>query len=185
MEIETVFPAIERIDDESLAAGVAAAWTIAADDTDTAIEEIETVPWYPPAQRELGLGADAVSLVDHVEDVTECAIGLAEAFAGREYAPDIDVDTVIAGVLVHDISKLYEFEGMEATEIERLLGHPYVGVSPVLRAELPVEMAHIVLSHTPLTTVEPATLEAEIVCRSDEVAAAAIEANVRTDLREG
>ena len=50
-------------------------------------------------------------------------------------------------------------------------------------ADLPVELAHIVLSHSPRTNVEPAFVEAEIVKRADEVAAAAIKADAVGDLR--
>ena len=43
----------------------------------------------------------------------------------------------------------------------------------VSQANLPVAVAHVVLSHSPRTSVEPATLEAELVGRADEAAAAA------------
>jgi 23S rRNA maturation-related 3'-5' exoribonuclease YhaM len=81
---------------------------------------------------------------------------------------------VIAGALVHDVSKLYEFDGMDQTDVGRLLGHPHYGVHIVSQAGLPVEVAHIVLSHTRRTTIDPATIEAEIVRRADETAASAI-----------
>jgi HD superfamily phosphodiesterase len=184
MDIETVFPELEAVDDDALRSGVARAWTIAADDNGIDVADLEAVPWFPPAQRELGMAADDVSLVEHVRDVTACAVGLAESLADREYVPGIDMDTVVAGALVHDVSKLYEFDGMERTEVGGLLGHPYFGVSVTARADLPVEMAHIVLSHTPRTNVEPATLEAAFVRRADEAAATAIKANVLTDLRD-
>jgi hypothetical protein len=97
---------------------------------------------------------------------------------------EVDLDTVIAGALVHDVSKLYEFDGMERTEVGELLGHPCYGVAVVSRANLPVEIAHVVLSHSPRTSVEPATLEAELVRRADEAAAASIRAGAVDDLRD-
>jgi putative nucleotidyltransferase with HDIG domain len=130
------------------------------------------------------MDADEALLVDHVKDVTSCALGLAESLLSRDDDLDIDIDTVIAGALVHDVSKLYEFDGMERTEVGRLLGHPYYGVSVVSRANLPVEIAHIVLSHSSRTNVEPATLEAEIVRRADEVAAASLRTTAVDDLRD-
>ncbi|MFO7925801.1 MAG: HD domain-containing protein [Halobacteriota archaeon] len=184
MDIETVFPELEVIDDDTLRSGVVASWTTAAEDNGIGVTELERFPWFPPAQHELGMAADDVLLVDHVRDVTDCAVGLAEPLTQRDYVPNIDMDTVIAGALVHDVSKLYEFVGMDRTEIGRLLGHPYFGVSVTARADLPVEMAHIVLSHTPRTNVEPATLEAELIRRADEAAATAIHANVLSDLRD-
>lgn len=183
MEIESVFPEIEAIEDDALRTAVSSAWTSAAGVNGIEIDELEAVPWYPPAQLELGLDADDVLLVDHVRDVIECALGLAESLSDRAYTPDVDVDTVLAGALVHDVSKLYEFDGMDETEIERLLGHPHFGVAIAARANLPVEVIHVILAHTPRTAVEPATIEAELVRRADEAAAAAIRANVIEDLR--
>ncbi|TKR26378.1 HD domain-containing protein [Natronomonas salsuginis] len=184
MDIQTVFPEIEAIEDDALRSSVAAAWATAAEDNGIDIADLEAVPWFPPAQRELGIADDDVLLVEHVRDVTACAVGLAESLTDRRYVPNIDMDVIVAGALVHDVSKLYEFDGMERTEIGRLLGHPHFGVLVTARADLPVEMAHIVLSHTPRTNVEPATLEAELVRRADEASETAIKANVLTDLRD-
>jgi putative nucleotidyltransferase with HDIG domain len=184
MDIEAVFPEIETIEDDTLRTGVASAWTSAAGVNGLDIEELSEVPWLPPAQRDLEMDADEALLVDHVKDVTSCALGLAESLLSRDEDLEIHIDTVIAGALVHDVSKLYEFDGMERTEVGRLLGHPYYGVSVVSRANLPVEIAHIVLSHSSRTNVEPATLEAEIVRRADEVAAASIRTTALDDLRD-
>jgi len=145
------------------------------------VEDIHAVPWFPPAQRDLGVEDEW--LVPHVRDVTACAASLAETLVERRGA-DLSLETVVAGALVHDVSKPYEFDGMDETPVGDLLGHPYYGVHAVAAAGLPVELAHIVLSHTPLTPVEPATLEAEVVRRADEAAAAAIRATAVENLRD-
>jgi len=178
-EIRDAFPELKHIADEDLRASVAGAWETAV--SETGVEDLHAVPWFPPAQRDLGL--DDEYLVPHVRDVTACAADIAETLVERRGA-DVSLDTVIAGALVHDVSKLYEFDGMDETPVGNLLGHPHYGVHVVARAGLPVEIAHIVLSHTPRTSVEPATLEAEVVRRADEAAAAAIKATAVEDLRE-
>lgn len=184
MDIEAVFPEIETIEDDTLRTGVASAWTSAAGVNGLDIEELPEIPWLPPTQEELDMDADDALLVDHIQDVTSCALGLAESLLARNDDLEIDIDTVIAGALVHDVSKLYEFDGMERTEVGRLLGHPYYGVAVISRANLPVDIAHIVLSHSSRTNVEPATIEAEIVRRADEVAAASIRSGAVEDLRD-
>jgi hypothetical protein len=184
MDIESVFPEIESIEDDALRTGVASAWTTAADVNGLDTADLGTVPWFPPAQRELGMESEDALLVDHVRDVTACALGLVESLRSRRDVLDIDLDTVIAGAQIHDVSKLYEFDGMERTETGRLLGHPYYGVAVVSQANLPVELAHIVLSHSSRTGVAPATLEAELVRRADQAAAAAIRTGAAEDLRE-
>lgn len=184
MNIEDVFPEVETIEDDTLRNGVSSAWTTAAGINGLEIEELEEVPWLPPTQSALGIDAGEALLVDHVRDVTSCALGLAESLLSRNDDLDIDLDVVIAGALVHDVSKLYEFDGMDRTDVGRLLGHPYYGVSVVSRANLPVEVAHIVLSHSSRTNVDPSTLEAEIVRRADEVATASIRSTAVEDLRD-
>jgi len=177
--VVAAFPEVEAIGDDDLRAGVVDAWTTAAEEN--GVEDLTAVPWLPPTQAELDLPDE--TLVDHVGDVTTGAIALAETLAGRRgsFAPDLD--TVIAAALVHDVSKLAEFDGTAATEVYDLLGHPYYGVHVVARAGLPVELAHVVLSHTDRTAVEPATPAAALVRRADEAAAAAIRWRATDDLR--
>ena len=69
-------------------------------------------------------------------------------------------------------------------DVGRLLGHPHYGVHLAAEAGLPVAVQHVVLAHSHRTAVEPATLEAEIVRRVDEVAAAAVRRRAVDDLRD-
>ncbi|WP_254535393.1 HD domain-containing protein [Halomarina litorea] len=177
--VEAAFPELAAIEDDALRAGVRRAWTTAM--ADTGCSDLTSVPWFPPAQRRLGI--DDEFLVDHVRDVTRLAVAMAETLHDCRTV-DCDLDTVLVGALVHDVSKLYEFDGMDETPVGDLLGHPHYGVHVVSRAGLPVEYAHVVLSHTGRTTVDPATLEAEIIKRADEVAASAIRLRALDDLRD-
>lgn len=182
--VTEVFPEAERIADESLREGVLEAWALSCDEAgvDTA-EELRALPWLPSVQRALDIPADAERLVSHVRDVTAGAVSLAGALVARR-GTGVDTDLLVAGALVHDVSKLVEFDGMDATPVYDLLGHPYWGVHVVAQAGLPVELTHVVLSHTSRTTVEPAFLEAELVRRADEAAASAIRLEYLEDLRD-
>lgn len=175
--VRKAFPEIKCLDDP-LQKRVIDVWVAALRETGNT--PLETIPWYPPVQADFGLSNEY--LVDHIRDVTQGAIALAEVVIERR---DIEcsVETVIAGGLVHDISKLYEFDGEEATDIHDLLGHPYYGVHAAAVAGLPISVQHIILSHTDQSNVSPATIEAEIVRRADEVAASAIRLQVLDDLR--
>jgi HD superfamily phosphodiesterase len=183
-DVEAVFPELGSIADERLRAAVAEAWTVACADAgvDTP-EELRAAPWFPPAEVKLGIPEGTETLVDHVRDVTACAVGLAETLVKRRDAT-VDLDRVVAGALVHDVSKLAEFDGHDPTRIGDLLGHPYWGVHVVASVGLPPEYAHVVLSHTHRTNVEPAFLEAELVSRADAAAASAIRAAHVEDLRD-
>jgi hypothetical protein len=176
--VAATFPELAAIDDARLREQVTAAWSLAA--SDAGVTDLGTLPWLPPVQRDLGIEDE--SLVDHVRDVTACARALGAALSERRGAT-LDEDLLVACALVHDVSKLAEFDGHDRTAVGDLLGHPYYGVHLVARAGLPVECAHVVLSHTSRTTVEPAFLEAELVRRADEAAASAIRATAVEDLR--
>jgi hypothetical protein len=192
--VRDAFPELDRIGDDDLRAGVVRAWAAAMAEND--VTDLDTVPWFPPVQRDLGI--DDEYLVGHVRDVTACALTLAETLTERR-DPDLSTDLVVAGALVHDVaepcsaggrttsgdvSKLYEYHGDEETPVGDLLGHPHYGVHVVAAAGLPVELQHVTLAHTSRTSVDPATLEAEIVRRADEVAASAIRMRVLSDLRD-
>jgi hypothetical protein len=183
-DVEAVFPELGSITDGTLREGVATAWTTACADAGIRTpEELRAVPWLPPVERALGIPEGAERLVPHVRDVTACAVGLAGTLDERRDA-GVDHDLLLAGALVHDVSKLAEFDGREATPVGDLLGHPYWGVHVVASAGLPAELAHVVLSHSHRTTVEPAFVEADLVRRADAAAASAIRAAYVEDLRD-
>lgn len=173
------FPEVELIEDAALREGVIEAWSMAIADND--VSDIDAEPWYPPVQLKIGL--EDATLVGHVRDVTQCALGLADALEDRDNS-GFSRDLVIAGALVHDVSKLYEFHGTETTDIGSFLVHPHFGLHVVTAAGLPLSIQHIVISHSPQTGVEPATLEAEIVSNADEVAASSLVLNAVDDLRD-
>ncbi|MFW5973961.1 MAG: HD domain-containing protein [Natrialbaceae archaeon] len=177
-EIREAFPAVDDVTDDSLREGVIEAWRLSLAETGWQLSE---VPWFPPVQEDLGIPDEL--LVDHVNEVVEIARSAAETLrAGR--GDVVSVDLVLAGALVHDVSKLYEFDEDGATDVQELLGHPHYGLAIVDRVGLPATVSHVVLSHTRRTAVEPATLEAAIVRRADEIAADAIRARALDDLRE-
>ena len=183
-DVEDVFPEVRSITDETLRGGVAAAWTSACADAGIGTpEELRAVPWFPPSERRLGIPEGEETLVAHVRDVTALSVDMAETLEDRRDA-GVDRDLLLAGALVHDVSKLAEFDGHHPTPVGDLLGHPYWGVHVVASAGLPVELAHVVLSHTHRTNVEPAFVEAELVSRADRAAANAIRAAYVDDLRD-
>ncbi len=173
------FPEIESIEDRSLREGVLTAWTTAM--AETGVDDLYGVPWYPPIQTDLDLQDER--LVPHVNEVIEAATGLADTVAARA-ALDLDRDVLLAAAIVHDVSKLYEFDGLDPTAVGELLGHPHYGIHVTAAAGLPVEIQHALAAHSPNTAVEPATIEAEILLRADQVAASAIKLGGVEDLRD-
>ena len=92
-----------------------------------------------------GLLMHSVSMADH-------------ALYFAKYYPDIDLDILLTGVLLHDMGKTIEFEGpvIYKYSVEgKLLGHITLMVSEIRRAaeglkitsEVPLLLEHMVLSH--------------------------------------
>lgn len=171
-QVERAFPHLDAIEDDALRAGIRRAWVTAVEEND--VDDLESVPWLPPRQERLGLPDE--TLAAHVRDVVAGSLALAESLAEtRGDRLDVSMDLVLAGALVHDVSKLYEYDGMEETAVGDLLGHPHFGVHVAAAAGLPLAVQHVVLAHSPRSAVEPATLEARLVTWADRAAVAAIE----------
>lgn len=73
--IERAFPELATIENSDLRKNVREAWATAM--AENSIDDLETVPWFPPVQRDLDLPDER--LVPHVRDVTQAALALAEA----------------------------------------------------------------------------------------------------------
>lgn len=156
--VEATFPELAEIGDGELRERTVEAWALAMEEN--GVEDLSTVPWRPPDQERLDLGEEP--LVDHVREVAAGGLALAELLNERRDA-GIDTDTVVAGGLVHDVGKLYEFHGFEETAVGDLLGHPYYGVYVAGSVDLPPELVAITVDHAPVTNAEPAAIEAALV----------------------
>lgn len=164
--VEDAFPELEAIENLELRETVIRIWADALQASDYA--DLNEIPWWPPFDEEV----DHEKQVPHVRDVTAFAIAIVDGFARRRPDLQIDRDLVIAGALLHDISKFYETDRDGLTELETWLPHPHYSVHLLADAGCSLHLQHVVLAHTDNTNVEPRTLEAEIVRVADELAVA-------------
>lgn len=163
-EVREAFPEIEELEDEHLQNAVVDLWVDAVEISKyDSVHDIPrsktTVPAETPERYE--------RLVPHVRDVTRCTIVLVDELGDRFDDSGIDRDLAITGALVHDISKPYESYHATIDNFGDWLGHPYYAIHLLAEADLPLELQHIVLAHTPNTAVEPQTIEAELVVLAD------------------
>ena len=96
-------------------------------------------------------GAGAVErgdLITHTAAVTDLCIKSAETLE-KEYGVSIDKDALIAGALLHDIMKVFEWKntdkGVERTDI--LLDHSMLATAELYSRNFPEKVIHIVASH--------------------------------------
>ncbi len=99
-------------------------------------------------------------LVIHTTAVVETCIKVAE-LVEKNYGVVVNKDALIAGALLHDIMKVYEFKGNKPTGM--LLDHSALGLAELYKREFPEEVLHLVISHAAPSTNPPRTLEAIIL----------------------
>lgn len=99
-----------------------------------------TVPGYGTAERG--------ELVRHIASVTEICIEVAKNLE-KNYGISINMDYLIAGALLHDIMKVFEWK-IEDGEIKHtgiMLDHSMLAVAELYHRGFPEEVIHIVASH--------------------------------------
>ncbi len=138
---------------------------------ESAWDEPDQIPFSPGGPEQLG----KYSLIDHTRCVTRTGIALANNLVDI-HGVKLNLDTVIAGGLLHDVGKamVAEKRGKEVVISERgkELTHILLGSMVAMEEGMPDEIVHIIFAHTvPYLTrkqpVPPRTLEGVIVHYAD------------------
>lgn len=167
--IEEIYPELTEIVDDDLRERVIQVWVTAMAENPNA--DPRTMPWgayHDDIHDELQL--------DHVRQVTQHAIAIADTMLRHRPGLDLDRDAVVAAGLLHDVSKLYEMtgNGKEFSEIGKLIPHPIMVNYLFHKHELPVTLQRIVLAHTHQTAVQPRSIEGQIIKLADILALEAL-----------
>lgn len=163
--VRRLFPLVEQIKDSSLKDKVIETWLRLWDESKW--ERIESVPFM--AEMELS----KCSLVQHINFVTEGAQDIGHLVHDKFQLP-VDFDVLLAGALLHDASKLVEFEpkgdGAQKTDFRNKITHGAYGAHIALNVGLPMDVVHLIITHTPRTTLMPCLLEGVILSYVDYLA---------------
>ena len=136
-EVQKLFPEADQISDPQLRRKVLHTWWEAW--KLSRFQKVEQTPFLE------GALAD-INNVEHTRAVTALSIQFArtmEEFLGIQ----VNMDYLIAGALLHDLGKLFEYCG-SPTDLGRLFTH---GISAVLisaKEDLPLEVIHIIVAHS-------------------------------------
>ncbi|NVO13986.1 MAG: HD domain-containing protein [Rhodoplanes sp.] len=165
-------PEIAWIGSEELRRKVVEAWAYAL--AESSFERITSLPAEGnPGIFLLKRGTQA----DHLRGVTRVATSIADEFLSAYPEADIDRDVVIAGGLVHDVGKPWEFDPVNRAKWTGdpsrtglpSLRHPVYGIHVCVAVGLPEEVMHIVLAHSYEGDFLVRSLEAIIVHRADSL----------------
>jgi putative nucleotidyltransferase with HDIG domain len=157
--VTSVFPEIGDIADARLRDQVATIWIECWRESNW--ERIEDAPKNPA-----NLGPER-RLYQHVRGVTQQAVATA-AIVESLHGITTDRDTLLAAGLLHDVSKLVEYQpdgagGAETSAMGKLIQHAAYGAHKAWEKGVPDEIVHVIISHTRNSNKPPRTLEGLIV----------------------
>ncbi|SEC00737.1 HD domain-containing protein [Paenibacillus sp. GP183] len=103
------------------------------------------------------------SNLQHSRSVTLQAIACADVIQSIHQI-NVDRDILITSALLHDIGKCFEYtkEGMK-TRYGKLMQHGFYPVQKAIEHDLPLEIQHLIVTHTGLSKIMPQTVEALIL----------------------
>ena len=110
-------------------------------------------------------------LLQHTLAVTRLCLTLCDLVEGV-YGGRVDRDTVVAGALIHDVMKCYQYVrdrgGFRTSSLGERVDHLSLMVAELYRRGFPTGVIHVVASHHgDQSPVKPKTLEALIVSIAD------------------
>ena len=159
--IESLYPALDKIQDSELREKVVDIWLEVWKEGN--FDKLEDINW-DQAWSDIYNWNN----VDHTNRVTDFAILLGE-YARDELGMDINMDYLIAGALLHDVDKavMYESKSKSMTRLGILLAHSTYSVHMALKHKLPIEVIHMIATHTIYSVKRQMTAEALILHQAD------------------
>jgi hypothetical protein len=166
-KVRQLWPEVEWISDKALREKVIDVWAYALEKSALKPEDLERIPFTL-------LAPDCkVSFMAHKRAVVHIARASAEAMArffGSELP--IDMDILIAGAILIDVGKLFEYDlgdGGKAVvgSTGKYLRHPFTGVAAAQRFDLPDEVCHMIATHAKEGNLGKRSVESHIVYHAD------------------
>ena len=146
-DIVALFPEFTQIENEDLRAKAIRATILAMEAGGWTLQNADKAP--------VTVNWDcSCNLIDHVRKVTQVCIRSYEELAPFYKANGVpfDRDTVICGALLHDIGKWTEFALADGKPVHSdtadLMRHPLSGAILADRAGLPLNIVHLIATHS-------------------------------------
>lgn len=163
--IRQLMPLIDQIQGEKLRNGVIETWVRAWEESEW--EDMADCPFHPEIEN--------CSLIQHTNFVATIALNMASS-AKDIWHISVNTDLLLAGAVLHDVSKVLEYAPQEGkpgkkSAIGENLVHGAYGVHLALNAGLPLEVAHLIGTHTPQVSQVPKVIEGILLCYADSAAA--------------
>ncbi len=165
MEFARLFSEVNMIADGSLRGKTEQVWIAAMERGGWQESDLIDIPFT------LLIPNVKVNLVEHTRAVTNCALKVAESLRESYSEMGINRDYLIAGGLLHDVGKLLEYErcgdGFRKSRTGIMLRHPVSGANLAGEYGLPVDVVHIIYTHSKEGDQYERSIESIIIHHSD------------------
>ena len=167
-QLETLLPELQLIQDAELREKTATVWVEAMKRGGWTIKDLAAMPFT------LLIPRTEVNLIDHTRAVTLSALKIAEVLKA-EYGEKVAIqrDYLLAGAILHDVGKLFEYKRERGAFVKNrdgeLLRHPISGAAFAFQYGFPREVIHIIAAHSKEGDGTRRTIEAIIVNHADFV----------------
>jgi hypothetical protein len=158
-----LLPELNEIKNTSLKNKIIACWTEAMGYRNWTVEELRSIPFTLLAENV------KIMFIEHVRTCIKMAIAvdavLEEAYGIRR--TPVNRDYLIAGCLLADVGKLFEFDKKSdgtifKSDYGKHIRHPFSGVGLAFKHGLPSEVMHIIAVHSKEGSGEKRSPEATI-----------------------
>lgn len=166
-ELIKIIPEFDLIEDEKLRDNTISVWEEAVNFRNWTAEELLNIPFTLLAEDV------KVTYLEHVRTVCQMCVAcdkvLTEAYGPRK--TPINRDYLVAGALLADVGKLYEYDKRGGKVVKskhgKYLRHPFSGVGLCFKYGIPEEVMHIVAVHSKEGDHFPRSPEAIILHHAD------------------
>lgn len=163
IDLGAIFPELATVHDADLRAKVVALWQRLW--RESAFERLEEIPVSSKIAR---------SHLPHAQAVVRMAVHAADVAEQMHQMP-LDRDVLVAAAIAQDAGKLVEYEpapgkpGYARTKLGTELQHSVYASHVALELGMPLSVVHIMLAHSPSTSLEPASRECAVLFWIDQL----------------
>jgi len=167
-KVKKIWPEIEWIKDKTLKEKTLDCWVHTIENSVLSPEDLEVIPF------SLLIKDCKITFMNHKRTAVQLAVEMAEIMKnnfGDEIK--INMDILIAGAILIDVGKLLEYEikdgKLSTSPAGKLVRHPFSGLAIADRFGIPVEVQHIIATHSKEGDLGQRTVESIIVHHADFV----------------
>lgn len=167
-EILSLMPEFRLLEDSELKEKAVTVWVEAVKKSGWTIDDLQQMPFT------LLIESTTVNIIEHTRAVVLCSLEIHKVLKeSYEERIEINRDYLLAGALLHDVGKLFEYKKASKkfvkSEEGHLLRHPISGAIFASQHGIPLEVLHIIAAHSKEGDGARRTVEAVIVNHADFV----------------